>query len=154
MDLQSAPVHLLAPGAGRDIPRVCLLLEEGRHQAWGGGYLSIVNKAIKVIWTTRHFSPFFIIFSVKADRFYNLLLGEFPLCLEAGEDHQWVGGVVHLCGADELLLPHWSPSRTLVCSILRIFICESNSRNGIPWSLSLWVSEPMSRTFQFHPLKQ
>ena len=40
--------------------------------------------------------------------------GAFPLCLEAGEDDQWVGVLLHVGPPADLLLPHRSPPCPLV----------------------------------------
>ena len=44
----------------------------------------------------------------------DFISGTFPLCLEAGEDDQWVDGVLTLPSLAYLLLPYWSPSLSLV----------------------------------------
>ena len=44
----------------------------------------------------------------------NIFSGAFPLCLEAGEDDQWVGVLLHVGPPADLLLPHRSPPCPLV----------------------------------------
>ena len=45
---------------------------------------------------------------------HDFISGTFPLCLEAGEDDQWVDGVLTVPSLADLLLHHWSPSLPLV----------------------------------------
>ena len=50
----------------------------------------------------------------KDSKLHDFMSGTFPLCLEAGEDDQWVDGVLTVPSLADLLLPHWSPSIPLV----------------------------------------
>ena len=89
MDLQHDPLDPLPPGAARHLAGLLLLLEDKRHQARGG-----------VSW--------------KVSQLHDIISETFPLCLEAGEDDQWVDGVLTVPSLADLLLPHWSPSLPLV----------------------------------------
>ena len=89
MDLQHDPLDPLPPGAARHLAGLCLLLEDRRLQAGGG-----------VSW--------------KVSKLHDFISGTFPLCLEAGDDDQWVDGVLPITPLADLLLSNWSPSFPLV----------------------------------------